>query len=442
MTAIFHRYRCLTRHDFCTAALLLTGSLATAFVLTAMPANALDKLAPPSSAPASLNSRPITAPAGYVFRPLDVGLTVEASSQITLSDPNYAHRDFGEIDPFTTQQAEQTFVLQNSGKTSLTLTDMKATCGCTSVFFGTAASASQALPVLAPGQKTTVRMRVDFSNLAPASLHKYVLIYAQGYEIPVGVLEMTGTLLPSARIAPEILDFGAVAGGKMRSLEITVTYAKQALSANGLPPLLCSDPTVHVKPISSAHVTNAAFSQEKQDKNVSTQKYQIILPADAPAGPVAATLSFTASGEAEAFDVSASDAVMPGLRNVTAYLKGQITGDVAASPSIASLVRVVPGQQVSQTIALTGKTAASLQDIQITSASPFLALRLLSPRSLSGAPNAVQTAAAARTRTLVISLGANTPPGMLQSSVLLTLANGKTLRIPVNVYVSGQGAAK
>ena len=443
MTATFHRYRCLTRHDFCTAALLLTGSLATAFVLTAMPANALDKLAPPSSAPASLNSRPITAPAGYVFRPLDVGLTVEASSQITLSDPNYAHRDFGEIDPFTTQQAEQTFVLQNSGKTSLTLTDMKATCGCTSVFFGTAASVSQALPVLAPGQKTTVRMRVDFTNLSPASLHKYVLIYAQGYEIPVGVLEMTGTLLPSARIAPEILDFGAVAGGKMRSLEITVTYAKQALSANGLPPLLCSDPTVQVKPISGAHITNAAFRQDKQDKNVGTQKYQIMLPADAPAGPVAATLSFTASGQAGAIDASSAEAIVPGLRNVAAYLKGQITGEVAASPSIASLVRVVPGQQVSQTIALTGKTAASLQDIQITSASPYMALRLQSPRIQSNAPaNAAQTAVAARTRTLVISLAANTPPGILQTSVLLTLANGKLLRIPVNVYVIGQGAEK
>ena len=435
MTTTSNRFRCLSRHDFCTSAVLLTGSLAAALAFTALPASALDKPAPPSSAAVAPVNRSITAPAGYVFRPQEVGLTVETVSEITLSSPNYAHRDFGDINPFTTQEVEQTFLLQNSSKVSVTLKDLKTTCGCTSVFLGTTADASQAMPVLAPGQKIPIRMHVDFTNVPPGLLHKYVLIYAQGYEIPVGVLEMTGTLLPSARIAPETLDFGAVAGGKTRSLEITVTYAKRALSANGLPPLLCSDPTVRVKPVFGARVTNAAFSQEKQDKNVGTQKYQIILPADAPAGPVAATLSFTASGEAGAIDYSSPEAVVPGLRSVAAYLKGQITGDVEASPSIASLVRVVPGQQVNQTIELAAKTAASLQDIQITSASPFLALRLQSPHSAS-------LSSAARTRTLVISLAANTPPGILQTSVLLTLANGKLLRIPVNVYVIGQGAEK
>lgn len=394
----------------------------------------------PASPPAGTKSQPRPHPG---FEPIDAGLHVEADKKVSLVAPSHGQSAFGQTSALDTPRIEQVFTLKNDGKAPIALQRLQSSCGCTSAALlaadaastAKAAATDNALPTLAPGQKVSVRVVVDLTALPPGSTRKYVLVFAKGQTLPVAMLEMSGTLLPSLTLTPALLDFGRLAAGETRALNLVVSYDPRLAPSGALPTLFSTNAAVRVTPLATAATTEKALPSSPGMK---TQAYTVTLAHDAPLGPVLGSLAFQPAAVYFASDAPAranGPALPAAFTQVSAQLLGQVTGDVSAEPQAVAFGTAPLGRATSRQIVLTGVKPEALARVKVASASLWISARLLGNEPALGASSGKPAAVA---RVLEVTVGADAPAGVLQSEIKISLANGQYMLIPITAYVKAQ----
>ncbi len=373
--------------------------------------------------------------------------------------------DFGRPNALDAVVIEHTFLLRNDGDTPLTLQRLQSSCGCTTALAEPVSeettlplegkealtlqslahrrselaqqdltAKSQAapgqpprvplarqtnLPTLLPGQQVAVRVEVNTAQLASGNVRKSVLVFVRGYSRPLAVMDMTGTLQAPVEFSPRRLDFGRVAARQPKSLTLTATVDPRLAPRGILPPLACSNPGVRLSPLPGEVPRTTPAGPP-----MLVRRYRVTLAPDLPLGALLGSVLFAAAP---------SDS--PLLRSASVLVSGQAVGDVTASPQAVAFGAVAAGQAATEQLVLSGK-AGTLDGVMITPANSWLSARLLpagpTATTAKGGP------APAPDRVLEVTLRADAPPGVLQSQLMLTLANGQRLLLPVSAALGAK----
>ena len=141
--------------------------------------------------------------------------------------PNVARQDLGVVDGSTQPVLQAVFVLRNTGRDPVTITDLQTSCGCASALLG--AGGTSTLPVtLAPGEETSVQATIRLQGL-DGPITKLVWIYTRGSALPALTLEIAATVLHAVTVSKRLLDFGVVPAGSSPAQPLTVTVDRRLL---------------------------------------------------------------------------------------------------------------------------------------------------------------------------------------------------------------------
>ncbi len=128
--------------------------------------------------------------------PLYAGpLTIIVDGGTTASDqtqPPTARYDFGSRKPTDDTPIAHTFLLHNSSKATVTITQLEASCGCTTAVL----SEAKTLPAeVGADQNVSIEVNVSPHRLSPGPVHKTVWVYtADKPDQPAVMLEIDGQL--------------------------------------------------------------------------------------------------------------------------------------------------------------------------------------------------------------------------------------------------------
>lgn len=322
-----------------------------------------------------------------------------------------------------------TFTLRNSDASPLTISRFQTSCDCTRAAITTGKGAALLPLTLAPGEAMTVSVSVNLGHVASGPFSKYVMLYSGDGLRPTAVLQIAGTLRPSLALSPVLLDFGQVPEGKGNALILTATWDERLTPGGNLPTLSSTNPDISVtpQPEIKALPSKTPGPSPFLHRGIRTRTYRVALSASAALGPISGTLTFQAPASSDALRSSI-------YAQPTALLLGQVSGELTAQPQVLTFDRVRLGQPASREIILTGSRLEVLKGLSVAAASPWLTAHL-SPSTPVFSGGQLQ----ATSQVLDVSLSPNTPPGMLSSTLKITLANGQHLRVPVTATVSNTG---
>lgn len=357
--------------------------------------------------------------------PPDAHFTVAQGDGVIL-DHQTARYDFGQVTAPGAQPIAHTFLLRNDTPAPLHLDHLQPSCGCTSAIVGTddapVSSSAQTSPsppassvVVNPQQEIRVHISVDPSHLSPGNVEKYIWVFVQGQSSPAAVLEMKGTLATGLSFSPTVLDFGTIKAGTHPSLLLTVTQDTRLLPTTTMTHLESTNPDVLVTPAPEAAITPVSLATPAPV--VQTRTYQVSLAPRARLGALFSSLMLLVT--------DASGATTP--LNASVPVRGQVLGDLLASPQSVAFGMVNAGQANTQQIMLTAASPTTLQNLRATSASPFVSVHFLpAKKEASGAPPFAL---------LEVSLSPRIAAGTLESQIIVTTQQGQQLQLPLTVYV-------
>jgi hypothetical protein len=383
-----------------------------------------------------------------------IGLHVIEYSGVKALQNNLGVYDFDLVNRLETPLIRQTFRLRNESnfplsRLSLHLSRLRGL----QVLLAdpTAKSApyeihdQQPLPTLKPGQEIRLFITLDLATLPPGKVTQTLDVLAADHDRPVLRLMLTGQLLPVVTFSPDTLDFGKVPARQTKSLTLNLSIDPRLAPFGSVPKLYCTNPNVQIEPIpldASAKRTSPLLNPKQ--KAAGLYSYLVTLSDEASVGVVSGNLQvayITPPKESEEKPASAFKPLDPvetanALHSVAATLTGIVVGDISASPPAVLFGTVEQGKEAVQRIVLTPKSAITLQNVQINSP-----VRWLSARWAETTPLPVSTANRVPTRSLDLILSPQAPVGKLQTELVLTLANGQRLVLPVSAFVR-QAAVK
>jgi len=207
-------------------------------------------------------------------------------------------------------KVRHSFVLTNLLNESVTILDVRASCGCTTG--GAVAS------VVAAGQSTAVEAEMDTRNFVgkKATTLFVSLVTASGREAEVR-LGVSSTILSDIVLNPGTIDFGAVTRGQALSLTLTIDRV-------GLPSWQIQ------RMISACKAIDASLNESVRNGRNVGYILKVSLRPDAPAGTFRDEIRLiTNDPETPIFPVQVS---------------GTIRGELSASPSVLALGRTSSGE--------------------------------------------------------------------------------------------------
>ncbi|MGI4790083.1 MAG: DUF1573 domain-containing protein [Janthinobacterium lividum] len=401
------------------ALLMAAGTQAETF--QAVPTSTLPPV--PAAAPTTQTKLRSASP-GIPF----AGLSLQAQDGVSLLYVNQGGYGFGTANPLDTPQIKAVFHLKNDTDKPITLDRFQPSCHCTTAAVE-GSPAGAVLPTIAPGKQVTIRVIVDLAGQPAGNLEKTVTVYITGHSQPAAVLAMEGVLTPLVELTPALLDFGTVAAGKEKTLPVTLTVDPRLATGDHLPQLRSSNGALRLVPqptiVALAAPNAAASNGTKALPKSITRTYNVILSANAPIGPVNGTLSFAPSNQANPV---AAQAFTAG----SILLLGQVQGEVNALPQSLAFGTVKQGEEATRQVALMGDDADDVKSVSVTSPSSAVSARLQPLSPSFGAGGQLMTS----TRSILVTLSRDTPPGTVQTQLKVSLASGRRLIIPVSAYVS------
>jgi hypothetical protein len=259
-----------------------------------------------------------------------------------------------------------------------------------------------------PGEPIQVRVAVDPALAPTGKIHKTVWVFIKGQASPAATLAMTGTILPAAAFDPPGIDFGKVNAGSRLTQLLTVTVDTSALPAGTAWSLASSNPDVQIAPTRAAKPSASSAAGE-------TRSFQAILSPKARLGMVEGNVSVV-------FDTPGA----PETASSSVPVIGLVAGDITAQPATLAFGLVTAGQHAERQTFVTGKTAGTLT---VSSPDPHVSGKLV-PQPTAG------DAKDSKTLVLIATLSADTPPGPVQTCLLVTTPRGQQLQIPVYAVVT------
>ena len=246
-----------------------------------------------------------------------------------------------------TTRVEHEFHWKNTGGAPVKVTGLHASCGCTSaIVAGPAGSApGGALPTVAPGEEIAVKVTVDLTPLRPGQIHKSVTVYAEGSTAPEALFEIAGVLRGAVTFSPAAVNLGSVEAGAAHSVTFTATLDPRIMAAGPLPPLVCSNPAVQIRPDPEARTPGG---------NAEVRRFVASVAPDTPIGQVSGMNSFAAP---PASGARIPTGVAAALRSSVLTVFGQVTGAISAAPLNVAFGVILSGQTVSRQVTLTARDA-------------------------------------------------------------------------------------
>ena len=201
------------------------------------------------------------------------------------------------------------FVLTNRSNESVSVLNVRASCGCTS---GRATAA-----VVRPGETAAVEVEMDTRNFVgkKATVLYVTLANASGREAEVR-LGVSSNILSDVVLNPGTVDFGNVGRGQAVSQTLTIDRV-------GMP-----DWRVE-RMVSSCKVIDARLTETLRNETNVGYLLRVTLRADAPAGVVRDEIRLLTND--------------PEARVVPVQVTANLRGEVSASPALLSMGRVAPG---------------------------------------------------------------------------------------------------
>jgi rhodanese-related sulfurtransferase len=143
--------------------------------------------------------------------------------QISCDEPNY---DFGTVDNQNT--IEHTFIIKNTGDTTLEITQVKPACGCT--------VAELTEKMVPPGGISHVTAKLALQGRSGLQ-SKSITIFSNDPQNPQYHVSINGTAAQSIQVTPDRLMFGQVGPGQTSELLIDVTgLGADAFTITGIEP--------------------------------------------------------------------------------------------------------------------------------------------------------------------------------------------------------------
>ena len=201
------------------------------------------------------------------------------------------------------------FALTNRLAESLTIVDIRASCGCTA---GKASAAT-----VAPGQAAVVEAEMDTRNFvgAKATALFVTLMTASGRQAEVR-LGVSSTILSDIVLNPGSIDFGVVARGRAPQQSLSIERI-------GAPAWRLE------RMISASRVLDASLKQTARSAGGISYLLTVALKPDAPAGTIRDEIL-----------ILTNDSQSP---SIPVLVTGQVRGDLSASPSVLAWGTVAAG---------------------------------------------------------------------------------------------------
>jgi hypothetical protein len=139
---------------------------------------------------------------------------LSARGQSSIEIVGGATYDFGSM--FRGEVVERTFTIRNTGKDTLVIEDVQASCGCT----GTVVSTNR----LGPGKSGTLKVTFSSRNFS-GSVHKLITIRSNASNAPVTTLEFTANVIQEIFLDPKQFWFKDAYVGKVSKLTIKIRNA-------------------------------------------------------------------------------------------------------------------------------------------------------------------------------------------------------------------------
>lgn len=341
-----------------------------------------------------------------------VNLTVAAKDGVVNRAPNLATYDAGTLDTLKTPRLTRSFVLRNSGDTSLAIAHLQPTCGCESVLLN--AQPGNAPTPLRPGAEATVQVTLDTAHLHFGDFHKYVYVYVQEAGGPVLALELRGTLKEALSLSPLVASFGKITAGGRKAVTLTARLDRRLLAPIATTPephLICTNADVVITR------TAVPDARAADNPNLVVRTYTLTLARHARIGLI--------SGEVYFLPGSGSTLAMPqpgdtaALAGAAVAVTGEVIGHLQAMPSVVVQGAQAQGTETTTQVLLISDTPQTLASATVTSMVPWLTARLLPASSAS-----------ANRRTLEIRLLKSAPPGNLNGQIAIVTRDGERLVIP------------
>jgi hypothetical protein len=203
-------------------------------------------------------------------------------------------------------KVRHSFALTNRLNESITILNIRASCGCTS---GKASATT-----IAPGQTATIDAEMDTRNFtAKKATTLYVsLVTASGQEAEVR-LAVTSLILSDIVLNPGTIDFGSVAKGQ--SLQKTLTIER-----------IASPQWEVTRMLSACKAIDALIVETSRSPVSVTYQLTVTLKPEAPAGILRDEIQIVTND--------------PETPRIVVQLNGQIRGDLTAYPSVLALGKV------------------------------------------------------------------------------------------------------
>jgi len=207
---------------------------------------------------------PIRAEQSAAAKP--AGLTIVAGQGVTLQSPVIASADAGAINPLDVQLVRQLFTLRNDTSKPITITQLEASCPCTSASATGDSILHPSAPdgsilTIEPAHQADIAVIVSLFRHAPGPFTNSIFVHVKDASDYVALLHVNGTLMPIVTFSPDVLDFGKVRPGMPRTLHFKVIADPRLAIGDVLPRIISSNGDIKLKAGSIAVYNGGKLSQ-------------------------------------------------------------------------------------------------------------------------------------------------------------------------------------
>ena len=346
---------------------------------------------------------------------------------VKIAPPAGAIYAFGSIDRFLNPVLTHTFILHNDGKIPVVIDHLQSSCGCTSALL-MAAGKETAGYTLRPGKQVGIKVVIDTSKLAPGMIKKFVWVMMPGETAPSFAIRLDATIEGVLTFSPPAIEFGRVNAGENPAQTLSVTLDKRLIDTVGGVRLVSSNSGILIGPTPPVDTPIAGG-----DGHTVLRRYTIMVTPKASLGVLSGTLSFVPLKSAALANKSntkaAAEMAATFLSALTAPVTGEVFGKVSARPGTVVFGAVTQGDSTTRRITLVGKTEEALLNLKVTSPSVWVTAKMSIPDRPKQDP-AAPPQKLPPMLLLEVTLNPKTPPGALQTQVILTTQDGERLVLP------------
>ena len=359
-------------------------------------------------------------------------LNLVQEKNLQMAPPAGAIYTFGSVDRFLHPILAHTFTLRNDGKVAVMIDHLQPSCGCTTALLLATGKETVGYKLL-PGKQVGIKVAVDTNKLAPGPIKKFLWVMMPGETTPSYAIRMDATIEGVLTFTPPLVEFGRLDAGTAPTQMLTVRLDKRLIDSVGGVKLISSNPGVQITPPNPVDTP-----VQGGDGHTVLRTYTITVMPKASLGVLSGTLSFVplqSAASANKGNVrSAAETATTFLSALTAGVTGEVFGKVSARPGTIAFGAVTQGDTTTRRLTLVGKTEAALHNLKVTSPSVWVTAKLSVPDLPKQDPNAVQKLPPMLV--LEVTLNPKTPPGALQTQVVLTTEDGEQLVLPAFGYVT------